>query len=201
LALGKTIWYRFFGGTYLVARAGIARTFQNIRLFPEMTVLENLLVAQHRFMKTRILGGLLGLQAFRDEEQGFIREAIDWLDFVDLKADAHRLAKTLPYGHQRKLEIARAMATRPELLCLDEPAAGLNPKETQELGILIRRIRDQFGVAVVMIEHDMGLVMDLCDEIIVLNFGEVIASGKPAEIRKNPKVLAAYLGEEDDDGR
>jgi branched-chain amino acid transport system ATP-binding protein len=192
--VGQMLATPFRGGTHVVAKAGIARTFQNIRLFREMTVLENLLVAQHRLLNRNVLAGIVRSQAFRRAESDAIARAKHWLEVVGLTFAASRLAGELPYGHQRRLEIARAMCTAPSLICLDEPAAGLNPRETQELAVLIRTLRDQHAVTVLLIEHDMGLVMDICEEIVVLSYGKVIACGDPQEIMNSPVVIEAYLG-------
>lgn len=186
----------FVGGSYLVARAGIARTFQNIRLFQDMTVLENLLVAQHRHLDGNILRGMLATVGFERREQHGVEVAMEWLRQLDLAEDANRLAGELSYGRQRRLEIARAMCTNPKLICLDEPAAGLNPAETDRLSELIYMLRDQHDVTVLLIEHDMGLVMEISDHVVVLDHGEVIANSSPEEARQNPKVIAAYLGTE-----
>jgi branched-chain amino acid transport system ATP-binding protein len=199
------------GGAHLLERlpnhavnrtARVARTFQNIRLFPGMTVLENLLVAQHKTLM-RASGytvlGLLGLKSFRDAERAAIEKAKGWLERIDLTARADEPAGGLPYGAQRRLEIARAMCTDPVLLCLDEPAAGLNPRESAELNALLRHIRDADGTSVLLIEHDMSVVMEISDHIVVLDYGKKIADGTPEEIRANPSVIAAYLGVEDEE--
>ncbi len=194
--LASRLYYKMFGGSHLVAQAGVARTFQNIRLFREMTAIENLLVAQHMQIVRNPISGVFKTPAFRRSEQAAIDRAHTWLEVVGLEDDANRLAGELPYGHQRRLEIARAMSTGPKMICLDEPAAGLNPKETEELSNLIRLLRDQHHVTVLLIEHDMGMVMDVSESIVVLDHGEVIAEGTPHEIENNTAVLAAYLGED-----
>lgn len=192
----QRLYYKIMGGSFRVARAGIARTFQNIRLFNEMTVLENLLIAQHRQVNRNILAGLFNTKSYRRAEENAIERGYDWLRIVGLETSANRLAGELPYGHQRRLEIARAMCTNPLLICLDEPAAGLNPQETGELVDLLYRLRDEQDVTILLIEHDMSLVMAVSEQIIVLDYGEVIAEGPPEAIRTNPLVLAAYLGVE-----
>ncbi len=194
--LAKCLYYKLFGGSHLVAQAGVARTFQNIRLFREMTAIENLLVAQHMQINRNPISGVLQTPAFRRSERNSIDRAHAWLKVVGLENDANRLAGELPYGHQRRLEIARSMSTGPKLICLDEPAAGLNPKETEELSTLIRLLRDQHQVTVLLIEHDMGMVMDVSEHIVVLDHGEIIAEGTPHDIENSPTVLAAYLGED-----
>jgi len=191
--------YKMFGGSYLIARAGIARTFQNIRLFHEMTAMENLLVAQHMSINRNLVSGLLKLNSFKEAEERAINKAYDWLDIMGLRADANRFANELPYGHRRRLEIARAMCTDPALICLDEPAAGLNPRETDELSMLVRRLRDEFNTTVFIIEHDMTLVMDISEHVVVLNYGQVIANNDPESIRRDKAVLSAYLGTGNDD--
>ncbi len=189
----------FTGGSYLVARAGVARTFQNIRLFKDMTVLENLLVAQHQRTDNNLWRGMLISDRFMEHEYRVLEHAHEWLEIMDLQGYANRLAGELSYGRQRRLEIARSMCTSPSLICLDEPAAGLNPRETEQLAELIEQLRDEHQVTVLLIEHDMGLVMDISDHIIVLDYGRVIASGDPEAIRNSPEVIAAYLGTEAED--
>ncbi|MBB2496202.1 ATP-binding cassette domain-containing protein [Aquipseudomonas ullengensis] len=196
---GSRLWYKLFGGTHLVNRAGLARTFQNIRLFKEMSVVENLLVAQHMLSNRSLLAGVLNTKGFREKENQLLDHAFYWLEVVDLVDCANRLAGELSYGQQRRLEIARAMCTQPELICLDEPAAGLNPAETHALSQIIRRLRDQHAITVLLIEHDMGMVMDISDHIVVLEYGNVIAQGGPDAIKNDPKVIAAYLGAEEEE--
>jgi branched-chain amino acid transport system ATP-binding protein len=184
-----------------IARLGVARTFQNIRLFAKMTVLENLLVAQHaELMRASAfsLAGLLGLPSYRRAEAKAMDKARYWLDRTGLLDRANDAADTLPYGQQRRLEIVRAICTGPRLLCLDEPAAGLNPRESADLAALIRTISVEQGLAVLLIEHDMSVVMEISDHIVVLDYGRKIAEGSPVAIRQNQAVIAAYLGEPED---
>ncbi|MCE1396754.1 ATP-binding cassette domain-containing protein [Enterobacter cloacae] len=192
--LGQRLFYKMFGGTHLVNRAGLARTFQNIRLFREMSVVENLLVAQHMRVNRNLLAGILNTPAYRQAESDALDRAFYWLEVVDLVEFANRLAGEMSYGQQRRLEIARAMCTGPEMICLDEPAAGLNPVETHKLSSIIRFLRDRHDITVLLIEHDMGMVMEISDDIIVLDHGDVIARGKPEQIQHDEKVIAAYLG-------
>jgi branched-chain amino acid transport system ATP-binding protein len=187
-------------GFRIAQRAGIARTFQNIRLFAGMTVLENLIVAQHnRLMTASVfsIAGILALPVYRRAEAEAIDLARYWLDKVRLLDRADWEAGNLPYGAQRRLEIARAMCTRPTLLCLDEPAAGLNPRESAELNALLLSIRDEQRIGVMLIEHDMSVVMEISDHVIVLDYGKKISDGTPEAVRGDPNVIKAYLGEEE----
>ncbi|AVB16069.1 MULTISPECIES: high-affinity branched-chain amino acid ABC transporter ATP-binding protein LivG [Pseudomonas syringae group] len=178
-----------------IARKGVVRTFQNVRLFKEMTAVENLLVAQHRHLNTNFLAGLFKTPAFRRSEREAMEYAEHWLEAVNLKEFANRPAGTLAYGQQRRLEIARCMMTRPRILMLDEPAAGLNPRETDDLKALIGVLRSEHNATVLLIEHDMKLVMSISDHIVVINQGTPLADGTPEQIRDNPDVIKAYLGE------
>ncbi len=182
--------------SHLVARRGLVRTFQNIRLFKRLTVVENLMVAQHQQVKTGLLHGLLATPAYRLAERQALERAAEWLERMELTDVANREAGTLSYGHQRRLEIARCMITKPRLLMLDEPAAGLNPQEKIELQHLIDRLRHEFGISVLLIEHDMGLVMGISDRILVMEHGRPIVTAKPEEVRNDPRVIKAYLGED-----
>ncbi|WP_434525838.1 high-affinity branched-chain amino acid ABC transporter ATP-binding protein LivG [Photorhabdus asymbiotica] len=178
-----------------IARMGVVRTFQHVRLFREMTVIENLLVAQHQHLKSGLLAGLFKTPAFCRAESEAVDRAVIWLKRIGLLSQANRQAGNLAYGQQRRLEIARCMVMSPEILMLDEPAAGLNPKETAELNALIDGLRKYHQVSVLLIEHDMKLVMGISDRIYVVNQGMPLAQGRPEEIRNNPDVIRAYLGE------
>ncbi len=207
--VGRLTFHGRFGPVLLeredgfrIPRHGIARTFQNIRLFANMTALENLVVAQHNHLM-RASGytvlGLFGWKGYRAAEREAIERARYWLDRMGLLARADWDAGSLPYGEQRKLEIARAMCTQPKLLCLDEPAAGLNPRETAELAELLVEIRDREQIGILLIEHDMSMVMRISDQIIVLDYGRKIAEGTPEQIRTDPVVIKAYLGEAEEE--
>ncbi len=191
----------FFNGHSLVGlppdritRLGIARTYQNIRLFANLTALENVLIGEHPRLKSSWIGAVLGTRGTRHEEEWAREEAFRLLRFVNLADKAGILAKNLPYGDQRRLEIARALASQPKLLLLDEPTAGMNPRETEEMMAFIQRLRDELGITILLIEHDMHVVMSISERITVLDYGEKIAEGTATEIQTNPRVIEAYLG-------
>lgn len=181
---------------YNICARGIARTFQNIRLFNDLTVLDNVKIAAHKNVPYGFLSTIFRTPGFFSGEKQIEQDALRFLEIFKLENKKHELAKNLPYGEQRRLEIARAMATQPTLLILDEPAAGMNPQETRELMMLIEQIREEFNLTILLIEHDMSLVMGVCERIYVLDYGQIIAEGLPEEIRNNKEVIEAYLGEE-----
>lgn len=181
---------------YQITSMGIARTFQNIRLFDSLSVIDNVKVAAHWHKQYPLINAILRLKGYYQGEEQITQEALKYLEVFNLVDKKDELAKNLPYGEQRRLEIVRALAAKPKLLLLDEPAAGMNPQETQALMELIRQIREQFGLTILLIEHDMSLVMGICERIYVLDYGKLIAHGTPEEIKNNPRVIEAYLGEE-----
>lgn len=181
---------------YHIASLGLSRTFQNIRLFKNLTVLDNVLIAMSNHHSSHVLASLFRLPAFYRSEKARRQKAMELLTIFHLETEAETLAKNLPYGQQRRLEIVRALATEPKILFLDEPAAGMNPQETAELTQLIRQIKEEFEVTIMLIEHDMSLVMEVTERIYVLEYGRMIAHGTPEEIKSNPRVIEAYLGGE-----
>lgn len=181
---------------YKIASLGLSRTFQNIRLFKEMTVLDNVLIGMANQTSPHLLASFLRLPKYYQSEEELRQKALDLLAIFNLETEADTLAKNLPYGQQRRLEIVRALATKPKILFLDEPAAGMNPQETAELTELIRKIKDEFNIAIMLIEHDMSLVMEVTERIYVLEYGRLIAQGTPDEIKTNQRVIEAYLGGE-----
>lgn len=181
---------------YKFAQSGLGRTFQNIRLFKDLSVMDNVLIAMGAKRKKHFLATFLRLPAFYNQDEDLRKKAVELLKIFNLEDKTETLAKNLPYGQQRKLEIVRALATNPKILFLDEPAAGMNPQETAELTILIKEIQEKFDITVLLIEHDMGLVMNVCERIYVLEYGRMIAHGTPEEIKNNKRVIEAYLGGE-----
>ena len=182
--------------SYQVTQLGMARTFQNIRLFSELSVIDNVKIAYNMHVTYNLVDAIIRDKKYLDEEEFITQKAMDLLKIFHLEGEAYEVAKNLPYGKQRRLEIARALATEPKLLLLDEPAAGMNPQETHELMEMIRWIREKFDLSILLIEHDMGLVMGVCERIYVLEYGMKIAEGTPEEIKNNSRVIEAYLGEE-----
>lgn len=189
------LYYKILGGVHLVVRGGMARTFQNIRLFKEMTVIENLLVAQHQGLNQNIISGIFQTKKYKEKEKEAVSKAYNILETMHLADEANKIASSLPYGKERMVEIARALCcNNPNLICLDEPAAGLNPTETERLSRMIQNLKEKMGITIFLIEHDMSMVMDISDYIVVLDHGKVIVQGSPDVVRNNPKVIEAYLG-------
>ena len=179
---------------HIVTKLGIARTFQNIRLFKDLSVIENVLIANHLHLKSNVFEAILRDSKYKKEERRMKEKALNLLEIVGLSDVKNEKSSSLPYGMQRKLEIARALATNPEILLLDEPAAGMNPRETEEITLFIKKIRDDFNLTILLIEHHMQVVMDISEEIYVLDYGITIAKGSPYEIQNNERVIQAYLG-------
>ena len=203
LSLARLPWQIYFDGklingkkSYQVTQMGMARTFQNIRLFSELSVLDNVKIANNMHIDYSLPHAILRVNKYFDEEKKVTEQGMELLKLFHLDKHAHDMAKNLPYGAQRRLEIARALATKPQLLLLDEPAAGMNPQETKELMEMIKWLRDNFKISILLIEHDMSLVMGVCERLYVLEYGMCIATGTPAEIKKNKRVIKAYLGGE-----